>query len=555
MRYTRKTVYRRLSEDITIPKEILILCIGITLSITIVSLIQPYLYKTWIDDVMTDGNILLLDNIILAMIGAYLLKLVLVVANTYITKKFSYKITLEVKSKLMNRFFARDLSTLVSADVGAQNNNIEQDATAVSRFLISHTVNTLASFVTSIAYIFLLLKINVHLGILSMILLPVTVWISRRIGGKYNEVNKEIYKVNAKTHTYLFDTIQKWKEIKTNTLEELFCRKYDEMLEPERELNKKWMFYYALRNLFHGLKDELIIKVLIYFVGGLLIIKNDISIGELLMFVSYMAGMEVSVDTVMKSRTDFVGDQAIFDRLFSILDTPDKIKGQKFPQDATIYLQDIKFAYGDKKSKVLENACCVFEKGKRYLLVGKSGAGKSTLVKLILRDVQLQDGQILFGSVPTELIDTESLLKNIGVIMQENIFFNLSIRENFELVMPEATEEDINYALKCSELYDFVQTLPKKIDTVIGERGIKLSGGQKQRLAIARMILYKPQILILDESTNALDSETERKVLANLTKIFRNKTMIIISHRPLTCLGIDETYSITDRHIMRVTND
>ena len=135
--------------------------------------------------------------------------------------------------------------------------------------------------------------------------------------------------------------------------------------------------------------------------------------------------------------------------------------------------------------------------------------------------------------------------------MQENMFFNLSIRENLQLIAPEASEEDLISALKAACLYDFVDSLPQKIDTVIGERGVKLSGGQKQRLAIARLILHNSQIIILDEATSALDSIVESEILDNLSNIFSDRTMIVISHKPLVNFKKDATYLVEDKHIIK----
>ena len=137
----------------------------------------------------------------------------------------------------------------------------------------------------------------------------------------------------------------------------------------------------------------------------------------------------------------------------------------------------------------------------------------------------------------------------MGTVMQENMFFNLSIRENLQLIAPEASEEDLISALKAACLYDFVDSLPQKIDTVIGERGVKLSGGQKQRLAIARLILHNPQIIILDEATSALDSIVESDILYNLSDIFEGKTMIVISHKPLANYSADITFLLKGKQL------
>lgn len=232
------------------------------------------------------------------------------------------------------------------------------------------------------------------------------------------------------------------------------------------------------------------------------------------------------------------------DVFFKILDEYEIKTGVGFPEDATISLENIKFAYDGMEENVLENFSCEFQNGKKYFIAGKSGEGKSTLIKLLLGILEPQEGLVLFGNIPVTEIDSHSLLENMGAVMQENMFFNLSIRENLELVAPKASEDDLIFALKAACLYDFIEELPQKLDTIIGEQGIKLSGGQKQRLAIARLILHYPQIVILDEATSALDSVVESKIFDNLNEIFKDKTMIVISHKPLINFRADKAFGV-----------
>lgn len=552
MKYTRRNIYRHLNEKISFSKKLMLIGGLLTLLITAVSLISPYLYKTLVDDVMTAGNIKLLYYVIPAMIGVYFVKVILTGIRTYVNKKFSYATTLETKNRLMQKFLECDISMAAGKEIGTQSNNLEQDSGAVCTFLSSHIVAFVTSFIVAAIYMVLMININVWLGLLSVILLPLTIWFSQIIGNKYNAVNKESYEVKSKTKTHLFDTVQKWREIKTNTLEGQFSAEYDKRLEPERKLNNKWMFYYALRDFFYEIKTQFVLKVLIYFVGGLFVISKDISIGELLMFISFMASMESALDSIMRSKTDFLGQKAVFDRLFKILDEPESNKGAACPENATICLENVDFAYSEEGGKVLEQVSCEFAHGKKYLLVGKSGEGKSTLIKLLLGLNKPQAGQLLFENTEISEIDSHSLLTNVGTVMQENMFFNLSIRENLQLIAPEASEEDLISALKAACLYDFVDSLPQKIDTVIGERGVKLSGGQKQRLAIARLILHDPKIIILDEATNALDSKAERKIFDNLLNIFKDRIIIVISHKQIVSYKADIVLSVKEKRLRQI---
>ena len=552
MKHTRWNMYRHLKGSISFSNKWMLFSGLLTLTVTAISLLFPYLYKTLVDDIMTKGNIQLLYTIIPAMIGVHLLKVLMSGIQTYVNKRFSYSTTLNTKKRLMEKFLERDISVTTGKEIGAQSNNIEKDSGAVYIFLSNHVVGFIASFVIIGIYLVLMLRINIWLGLLSVVLLPLTLWFSQMIGNKYNAVNKESYDVKSKTKTHLFDTVQKWREIKTNTLEDSFSDEYDARLEPERTLNNKWMFYYALRDFFYEIKTQFVLKVLIYFVGGLFVISKDISVGDLLMFVSFMSSMNAALDAIMKSKTDFLGQKAVFERLFKILDEPEPFKGRACPQNATVHLKDVDFAYGASDDKVLENVTCKFATGKKYLLIGKSGEGKSTLIKLLLGLHKQQSGQLLIDDTDISDIDSHSLLKNIGAVMQENMFFNLSIRENLLLIAPDASEADLIAALDAAHLYEFVDSLPQKIDTIIGERGVKLSGGQKQRLAIARLILHNPQIVIMDEATSALDSIVESEILDNMNKVFKDRTMIVISHKPLAKFTQDETYLVENKSVAKI---
>ncbi len=549
VKYTRLSIFSRLSKRISFSKGMMLICGIVSFIISSVSLISPYLYRILIDDVMTNGKTDLLFKVIGAMITVYIVKVLLTAIYTLISKRFSYEISLKTKNALMEKILGKDISSINKKTVGAENNAIEYDSKAVNGFLSNHIVGFSIYLITTFAYALLMIRINLILAIISLVLLPLTLFLSKIIGEKNNKVNKEIWGTDSRTKTHLFDTMQKWREIKTNTLENKFSKEYDEMLEPERRLNKRWMFYYALTDFYYVIKEEFVLNVLMYFIGGLFVIKGKITIGELLMFISYMKGMDSALDSIIRSKSDFIGQKAVFERLFKILDESYEKRKKKYPEKANLLLENVYFKYDSLDSYVLQDVSCGFEYGKKYLIIGKSGEGKSTLIKLLLGIVKEDQGKIVIGDDLISDIDRQSLLKNMGAVMQENIFFNLSIRENLALVKENCTEEDIVGALKNACLYEFVEGLPDKLDTVIGERGIKLSGGQKQRLAIARIMLHNPKIVILDEVTSAIDSVTESKIIRNLNTFFNGNTMIVISHKPVAELQHDVTYLVEDSQI------
>lgn len=532
MKHTRRNIYSRLSKTFLIRKKLMSLSGLLILLINVVSLLKPYLYKLLVDDVMTKRNVKMLYIIIPSMILIYIIKVILLAISTYINNKFCNLTKLAIKNRLMKKFLFRDMNHIVD-DVGKQCNNLEEDSGAVYTFLSTHVVVFIASLFMTLIYLILMMSINYWLGFISIILIPGIICFSRKMGRIFNEVKNQLFELTSKTRTYLFDSMQQWQEIKSYTLEKQYCLKYDERLEEERKLNCKWMLYYALNSMVYIIKEKFVMKILIYFIGGLFIIKQDLSIGALLMFMSYMESMETSLNELLKSNSDFTSQRSVFDRLFMILEQKEPIRKYIELDKPNVVMRNVDFTYADSQKDIFRRLNCNFIYGKKYLIVGKSGEGKSTLVKLILGVSEAKRGEVFVNNIPINEIKTRILFKHIGVAMRENVFFNLSIRENFQIVVPNVTEADMKMALAFVFLDDFVDSLPQKLDTVIGERGIKLSGGQRQRLALARLILHNPEILILDEATSALDSVIEDQIMENFNRKYSEKTIIVISHKPL----------------------
>ncbi len=205
-------------------------------------------------------------------------------------------------------------------------------------------------------------------------------------------------------------------------------------------------------------------------------------------------------------------------------------------------LKDI--SYDKDLPIIIKNLSIEFLYGKKYLIRGRSGEGKSTIIKLVLGILEPDCGRITLGGKPVSGIRQTDLFQTITAVMQESEFFNLSIYDNLTMFSPDVTDAEIDWACKMAEIFEFIQALPDKYNTIIGERGVKLSGGQAQRLAIARLIIHHPQIAILDEATSSLDSLTEAKILDNLNRIFKSKTLIVISHKPALQIDFDSIVTI-----------
>ena len=510
MKYNRFLILKKLTNKLStskieIPLGYAIIIGFFPILITTISLISPYLYKLLIDNVMIAGQLSMLPKIIISMIIVFLVNIIISAASTYVSVQFNNKVNFAAKKRMFEKLINRDIAEAVTLDVGKVQNIVENDSAIISGFIINQIIGFFSSFLFVVIYLIIMIIINPWLSLVSVLIIPIAIIFGRYTGRKFNGFNNELWQIGSKNNTFLYDTIQKWREIKSYTLENRLIQEYKEILKPEIKVNSKWMKYFALDGIFYEFKNKFAQSLLMYFVGGMFIIWGQISIGSLLMLISYMASLSMNVDSIINSITGFTSNCAVFDRIFELLDTKDEEKQHIELTNYDIEMQKITFAYSDKSPLILKDISYKFVYGKKYLIVGKSGEGKSTLIKLILCMITPNSGKAMIGGIDLRNISQQYLFYKIGTVMQENQFFNLSINDNLKMIAPNVSDIEIKRAAKMACIDDFIESLPNGYDTIIGERGIKLSGGQKQRLAIARMILHNPEIIILDEADRMLD--------------------------------------------------
>ncbi len=540
MKYNRFTVLKRLVKHVKIHVVLVIVLQTIAVIATVISLASPYLYSLLIDEVMTNGNLGLLYFIIPAMIGVFIAGVGLAALSTYVSVRYNNTVNLIVKKKLFEKLMKKEIADVQNIDVGKQQSLIENDSGAVAGFFTGQIGGFFTSFLYVAIYLLLMFAINPWLTFVSVIFVPIAILFGRFIGKKFNNYQNELWQIGSTNRTFLFETIQKWREVKANNIERNLVTEYDKKLQPERTKLIGWMFYYAMNNVFYAFKNKFVQNLLLYFVGGILIILKQLTIGSLLMFMSYMASFSGNVDSIINSITGFMGNKALYDRLLDVFENEETKKDTLIIDNFDIELDKLNFTYGENLPYVLTDISYNFKYGKRFLIIGMSGEGKSTLIKLILCMQYPNSGVIKLGNIDIKSINQQSLFKKLTAVMQENQFFNLSIRENLLMIAPDATDEEIGSSCEKACISEFINSLPDGYDTLIGERGIKLSGGQKQRLAIARLILHQPEIAILDEATSSLDAVTETQILFNLNELFKGKTLIVISHKPALQIDFNE---------------
>lgn len=290
--------------------------------------------------------------------------------------------------------------------------------------------------------------------------------------------------------------------------------------------------------------------------GGVQVVRGGMQVGQIIAFVNYLMTTLFSLMMVSQMVIQFSRAEASARRIEEVLETEPEL------QDAPNAIRDVRlkghivfdrvtFRYdGADSEPVLKEVSFTAQPGETVALLGMTGAGKSTLVNLIPRFYDVQGGRILIDGMDVREIDQKTLRRNIGMVLQETVLFSGTIRDNIRYGKPDASEEEVIAAAKAAQAHDFILTLPEGYDTVIGQRGVNLSGGQKQRLAIARALLIQPAILILDDSTSAVDVETETRIQQALENLMRNRTCLVIAQRISTVLKADKILVLDDGRIV-----
>ena len=391
-----------------------------------------------------------------------------------------------------------------------------------------------------------MLYLSPSLTLFVFIFIPITGLIINRIGKSLKRKSDRVQNEQGVILSTLEETLTGLRIIKGFNAEEKFDTKFRESSTRFYNFSNKLMNRQNLASPASEVLGISVIAILLWY-GGKLVLTEGSSGGlDGSAFLVYM-GLAYYILTPAKAISrglyNIKQGNAAAERIQEIIDTPNVLKDKvdaitKTDFTSQIEFKNISFKY--ENEYVLKNFSLVIPKGKTVALVGQSGSGKSTIANLITRFYDVNEGEILIDGLDIRDLTTSSLRKQLGIVTQEALLFNDSIKNNIKLGNQNATDEEVIEALKIANAWEFVKNLPKGIETNIGDSGNKLSGGQKQRLSIARAVLKSPPIMILDEATSALDTESERLVQVALENMMKNRTSIVIAHRLSTIQNADE---------------
>jgi|TARA_X000001036_G_scaffold170465_1_gene161271 subfamily B ATP-binding cassette protein MsbA len=478
--------------------------------------------------------------------------------SLYLAKATMISVGEEIKKKLqfdmIKSLIKTDTQIIDKRHSGKFIANLTYDVNHITNLLSNAILTLFKDTLTLIGLLTVMFLQNWKLALVSIIMIPLASFFAKTLGKRVGKVTTEAQENAGFLTTYLVELFKNHKLIKIFQKENYENTRADKHLSNLKDKNKKLATVFVRMSPIMEFFTGIMIAILIFY-SGKLMAKGEVDINN---FFSFLAAMMLAYQPVRALSTlNMVLNQGLSaaSRILPIIDqknyVTDTLSAKPLElKKANIEFKKLSFAYDNKDEKVLDNINLEFLGGKMTSLVGHSGSGKSTILNLIPRFYDAQSGDILIDNQSIYKSTIKSLRSEISLVSQETTLFDDTIKNNIKYANDGATDEEVYEVAKLSYCEDFINNLPNKYETLIGENGIRLSGGEKQRLSIARAMMKKSSIILLDEATSSLDSETESKIQTALKILTKDKTTIVIAHRLSTILNSNNIYVIDSGEII-----
>ncbi|AEI51858.1 ABC transporter ATP-binding protein [Runella slithyformis] len=491
-----------------------------------------------------------LNQVVLFLIGILILQSLFSFGRIYFFSIVSEKGMADIRRTLYSKIVSLPIPFFEQRRVGELMSRITSDVQALQDVLSFTLAELFRSLATVVVGIVIICFISWKLTIFMLATFPVAIVVAMIFGRYIRKLSKKAQDELANANVVVEETLQSVTIVKAFTNEFLEVNRYGDALARVIDASLKAARFrggfvsFIIFALFGG-----IVGVVWY--GATLVQSGEMPFSELMTFIFYTMFIGGSIGGLGDMYAQIQKTLGASERLLEILEEQSEVDVKANVQPITvsgnIAFENVRFSYPTRPDMtVLKGVSLEVPAGRKIALVGYSGAGKSTIVQLLMRYHTPQGGTVSVDGQDIQSFDITAYRQNIAVVPQEVILFGGTIRENIAYGKPNATQEEVREAARKANALDFIESFPDKLETVVGERGIKLSGGQRQRIAIARAILKDPKILILDEATSSLDAESEKLVQEALDRLMQNRTTIIIAHRLATVRNVDCIYVIKD---------
>ncbi|MBR6780648.1 MAG: ABC transporter ATP-binding protein [Clostridia bacterium] len=528
-------IFAKLSKYIITEKKGLIVCLLLSIFTTAMALVPPYMTSIMVDTVLPNQDGQGLIKVILLLLICYVLQYAVTGFRSYLLRVTGSRIVIKLKKDIYEKAQYLPMSFYDKTSTGSVINRINSDTATLQQFILKITQEAVVQFFMLVGILAIMLAMNWRLTLFSLVPVPLVALTGRFFGKKLGPKYMRIWRRSSAISTILADTIPGIRVVKAFTNEKAAVHKFDaycdDWLEEDKTVAKVSGFFPAFMTFLVTCGS-----LIIWFSGGQYVIAGheDFSIGILVSFISYASMFYTPVNFFANLSDSYQNTLASVEKIMDILDAePEHDFGQGVcPEriDGKIEFRNVNFSF-DRSKKVLSNINLTIEPGDIVGIVGTTGSGKSTLINLLMRYYDEYDGEILIDGKNIKDVDMAYYRSQIGFVQQDPMMFRDTVFNNIAYGMPNVRVEQVLHAADIANAHGFICKLPDGYDTMLGERGVGLSGGERQRVSIARAILKNPGILIFDEATAAVDSETENLIQTAIERLIRGRTTLMIAHR------------------------
>ncbi len=522
-------------------------------------LVLPWATRYLIDDVAANGDLVLLKWLLLAIVGSLIIQAVGSFLLTRILSVEAQYLISELRVKVQKKVLSLPISFFDNTKSGELVSRIMTDVEGVRNLVGTGLVQLVGGILTSVISVFFLIKMNPYMTALTLVPVGVFGIVALKAFGKIRPIFRERGKINAEVTGRLTETLNGVRVIKGFNAEtsenKTFERGAIRLYENVKSSLTATAFVSSMGTFLIGLASAGVLGLGVYY-----IIQGEMKTGELLSFVSFLGFMIAPIVQMSNIGSQLTEAFAGLDRSEEIMRMDPEDMDDERPiildeMHGDIEFKDVHYSY-DTGKEVLHGISLEAPKGSVTALVGSSGSGKSTTASLAATFLDPKKGSITIDGHDITKVNLASFRKHLGVVLQDDFLFEGTIRENIIFPRPDATEEEVQEAVKGAYVNEFTDRFEDGLETLVGERGVKLSGGQQQRISIARAILADPKIIILDEATSNLDTESEMYIQKSLNMLMKNRTTFVIAHRLSTIRQADQILVIEDGRIVeRGTHD
>jgi len=534
------------------------LLLGLIVLGSVLSVASPFLLREAINKGIGKHDLTLLSWLVAGMIALAIINGVLSVAQTWISNQVGQRVMHDLRAAVFAHLQRMSLAFFTRTRSGEVQARIAYDIGGIDDVVTSTATSTVSTVATVLATVTAMFALSWRLTVFSLILLPFFVWLTRRVGNERRRIQSVRQSRLADMSTLVEESLSVSGILlgktmgRSHELVDRFSSESSELadLEVRARMAGRWRMASV------QMAFAIMPAAVYWFAGYSAAHGHDaISIGTVVAFTTLQTRLLFPMQQLLSVGLEVQTSLALFGRIFEYLDLPVDIVERADARTLTdvrgdVELTDVSFRYEPDAPWTLEEISAEVPAGTRTALVGETGSGKTTLAYLVARLYEPQRGSVSIDGVDVRDMTLASLAATVGLVSQETYLFHASIRENLRFACPQASDEEIEEAAKAAQIHELISSLPEGYDTPVGERGYRFSGGEKQRIAIARTILRNPPVLILDEATSSLDTETERAVQQALDELSRGRTTIAIAHRLSTIRDAEQILVLDSGRIL-----